>query len=605
MLSDSFTDLTSSVDVESELESKLSGTFGYGSVKAEYDAEVNSTTKFNSQLNFVVSTMRIERYYSSIREELSPLSDDAFQLLDSQDYIGFFKACGPNYVRSIRRAQEVTAIFKFRSNSAEVANEFASNLKVSDQTDSNGSSRDFSRKSKYSSINKSLEIKILGYGLGLNQEGSSTLVATSLEDYNEAMRFAFKSMTQNKDNANHIGMVYGMEVVPWVDNASFQVASRVIDDDIEIPLPRSLIPRAKTKSGKKFQNNGDVRALFYCKEFFYQIDKYGYCCDPETLYNYVDATYEDEDPDVEKSERICKPVRVLEKSLVRNNMAMNAEFVTRLDSIVRLRLNQLFTLEKCISAVHAIPDQYEYYFLKPQEGVQYTVSSTSLTVAELRMALDPTKDYGLVTNMGRELDEFIDMFYQPCIASLFGSEIGSNPGTDPKYFMAYPWYHYDSCNVLSCLAENMRWGRDGTGCIPSLITGINAPEFSGEDCSYDDDGFEEEESCKFEDAILNKYREGARQCWGNSSFDIVPTYLMDHFCQPTITMNKETDPARLEDLAKRKCSCDPGCGSEAPAPAPYIEGDPVPYSEGDYELSPAEKVVSAETSSSVKYGGEN
>merc|ERR1719157_536204 len=67
----------------------------------------------------ITSTMRIERYYSSIREELSSLTDDALTLLDRQDYIGFFKGCGPNYIRSIRRAQEITAIFEFEETSSE------------------------------------------------------------------------------------------------------------------------------------------------------------------------------------------------------------------------------------------------------------------------------------------------------------------------------------------------------------------------------------------------------------------------------------------------------------------------------------------------------
>ena len=69
--------------------------------------------------------MRIERYYSSIREELSSLTDDALTLLDRQDYIGFFKGCGPNYIRSIRRAQEITAIFEFEETSSERASEFS------------------------------------------------------------------------------------------------------------------------------------------------------------------------------------------------------------------------------------------------------------------------------------------------------------------------------------------------------------------------------------------------------------------------------------------------------------------------------------------------
>merc|ERR1711957_603209 len=68
-------------------------------------------------------------------------------------------------------------------------------------------------------------------------------VAASLEEYQEVMKFGFKSFTQNEDSHN-IGMVYGMEIVPWVDNTSFQVNSKLMEEAVIIPLPRSMIPRA-------------------------------------------------------------------------------------------------------------------------------------------------------------------------------------------------------------------------------------------------------------------------------------------------------------------------------------------------------------------------
>ena len=76
----------------------------------------------------ITSTMRIERYYSSIREELSSLTDDALTLLDRQNHIGFFKGFGPNYIWSICRAEEITVIFEFEESSSEKASEFASKV---------------------------------------------------------------------------------------------------------------------------------------------------------------------------------------------------------------------------------------------------------------------------------------------------------------------------------------------------------------------------------------------------------------------------------------------------------------------------------------------
>ena len=509
--------------------------------------------------------MRIERFYSSLKEEVSPLSPDAATLLENQDYIGFFKSCGPNYVRGIRRAQEITAIFKFHSSSRERASEFAANLKVSKKKKFSVSA-DFSSKSKFSSIANSLEIKIQGYGLGLNQEGAETLVATSLDEYNEAINFAFKSFTQNEDSHN-IGMVYGMEVVPWVDNTAFQVASKLLDENIEIPMARSLIPLAFLRNATMtdaFVNNEDKRPLFKCKNPSYHIDKYGYCCDPETLYNPAEAIYEDEVQDIDISARVCKPLNVLEKSVVKNNMANNGEFVARLDSIVRYRLNQLFTLEKCVSAVRAIPDKFEYYILKAQDTVKYDRAiEFTFTVAELRLALDPKGDYGLVKHLSRDLDEFIDMYYQPCVAALFGMNIGQSPGTDPQYFMAYPWYHHDECNHLSCLADNMRWDRETKGCIPSLMTGTGSPDYNGTDCSYDDEKYDESQKCKHSGADLQGYKDIADNCWDSETDPdknvVVPVFLMDHFCLPQITADIADDDRRAA-LEIRKGNCTGGVG---------------------------------------------
>ena len=571
---DTFTDLTIGTDYDRELSgnSKLSTSFGYFWIKgrAQRNRSYSSNMKYKSRTHTVVATMRIERYYASLKEESSPLSDDALTLLDNQDYIGFFKSCGPNYVRGIRRAQEIVAMFTFESTSLELAHEYSSNLKSTmrsrysffrrrgqGQLDSS-----FQSKSKFSSINDSLTIEIQGYGLGLNTQGSDTLVATSLEEFNDAMKFAFRSFTQNEDSHN-IGMVYGMEVVPWVDNTAFQVASRLLEEDIEVPIPRSLIPKmfprnATATSMDDFNNDFATRSLFKCKDPTYMIDKYGYCCDPETLYNPADAIYEDEAIDVAVSERVCKPLSVMDKSVTKNNMANNAEFVARLDSIVRYRLNQLFTLEKCISAVRAIPDKYKYYIVKSQDSVKYDKAiEFSFTVAELRTALDPKADYGFVKHMGRELDEFIDMYYQPCVAALFGMNIGVSPGTDPQYFMAYPWYNHDECNHLSCLADNMRWDRETKGCVPSLMTGAASPSYNGTDCSFDGDQFGDTEECKYSGETLNQYRADAKHCWKANT---VPIYLMDHFCLPDIT-GAVADAATIGILEAEEANCTSGVSS--------------------------------------------
>ena len=91
--------------------------FSYAKIQQASSYSVNRNSKARGSERTMVATMNIMRYYHSVREELSAISEDALTLLDQQDYIGFFKSCGPNYIRGLRRAQELTAIFSFKSTS--------------------------------------------------------------------------------------------------------------------------------------------------------------------------------------------------------------------------------------------------------------------------------------------------------------------------------------------------------------------------------------------------------------------------------------------------------------------------------------------------------
>ena len=100
-------------------------------------------------------------------------------------------------------------------------------------------------------------------------------------------------------------------------------------------------------------------------------------------------------------------------------MANNGEFVAHLDSLIRYRLNQLFTLEKYLTQVNTYSDDYKYHLLKPMDTVKYDEPIEMLTtVKELQLMLDPATNYGLIRQMDREMDEFVERYYQPCIAAL-------------------------------------------------------------------------------------------------------------------------------------------------------------------------------------------
>jgi len=206
----SFIDMTQSTDIESELAGKLSSSFSYNAIKSE---AVTIESDSYSELFLAVSNMRIDRYFSGFKT--SSIMNDAKELLQHQDYIGFFQSCGTNYVRSIRRAQEITAIFKFSSPSRDLAQEFAAEIKT--QGGASAIDESIFAQKKFSTIKQNLEVKIFAYGLGLNTKGESAIVSSSVKNYNEVIEFAFRSFTQSTDSSND-GMVYALEFVPWVDN---------------------------------------------------------------------------------------------------------------------------------------------------------------------------------------------------------------------------------------------------------------------------------------------------------------------------------------------------------------------------------------------------
>ncbi len=496
--------------------------------------------------------MRVERFYASIKEEVSTLTESAEELLSLQDYLGFFTTCGSNYVRSIRRAQEVVAIFSFSTTNPRNARDFAEGLKISGFGDTVDNK--INHKARFKSIIDSLEIKVLGFGLGLNQQGAGNLIATTIEEYNKVTDFAFRAMTQSEGGSHNLGMVYGVEVMPWVDNTGFQIASQLLSETIEVPLPRSIIPKAYHSTNSSITEFDIANVADYsCKESEYVIDKYGYCCEQGALYNAVTKEYNSANQTIS----ICRPLRNLDKNVVKNNMSTNGEFVCRLDATVRSKMNQFSALERCVSSVRSIPNDLEYSYLRPQSTSRFDPTlTTSFTVKELKIALDPFNDYGLVKHVGKELDEFMDMFYQPCVKALFGGRDGDS---DAMNFVILPWHVHDECLMLSCLSDNVRWNRaEEGGCVSSLISGVDAAGYSDSDrgCSYDSELAADEQICKYPSSNMTDSHTRFTQCWNNTLPQGNINYFIDQFCLPNMggELANEDFQTQLDASYSNHCS---------------------------------------------------
>ena len=225
--------------------------------------------------------------------------------------------------------------------------------------------------------------------------------------------------------------------------------------------------------------DNENRALCKCKNPGLEIDQYGYCCEIGQLYDLESGEFDGENAE----SRICRPRRQLDSYMVQENI----EFVARLDRALRYKTNRLMSLEKFVSAINSFPKRNDYSILKAkvQVGDGNSTMVNNVTVFEMRTAMDPYGDYGTIKSTAKELDEFIDMIYQPCMSAIYGSNVGNSPSTDVKYLMAYPWHSHQECSHLSCFASGMRWNRDAAdgGCVPGVLAGVNAAAYGRDQSS--------------------------------------------------------------------------------------------------------------------------
>ena len=78
-------------------------------------------------------------------------------------------------------------------------------------------------------------------------------IKTVLEEYQNIIKFALKSFTLTEMGTN-IGIVYGFELVPWVYNIIFQITSKVMIEEVIIPLPCRAEPKKPNVVTVLFQN---------------------------------------------------------------------------------------------------------------------------------------------------------------------------------------------------------------------------------------------------------------------------------------------------------------------------------------------------------------
>eukprot|EP00588_Corethron_pennatum_P005921 CAMPEP_0194288234 /NCGR_PEP_ID=MMETSP0169-20130528/36393_1 /TAXON_ID=218684 /ORGANISM="Corethron pennatum, Strain L29A3" /LENGTH=626 /DNA_ID=CAMNT_0039035173 /DNA_START=418 /DNA_END=2298 /DNA_ORIENTATION=- len=530
-----YTDVNVALDVTSntKVNAKVKSSFGWGRVKAEVETNAEVDTSVTVKKHVVMTTMRIDRYYASVMENKAPLSEDAGTLLAKKDYVGFYKACGPNYVRSIRRAQEVTAMFTFMSSDSTIITQMKTDIKATA----------YGARSVESSIDSSvnmnlsmstLQIQIFGYGLGLDKDGSETLVATSLEGYNAAMNFAFSSMTRGNQGSAQTGMVYGIELVPWTDNTAFQVASNVHEIAKNNPaiwtVPTDMIPN---------EVDGTCEGVGHIPDDFLK------CCKKNDMQKIGDDTTE--------VKTYCQPKRRFPVDLLKQNLQRNGEHVAMMDSILHHKTFTIMTLERCIQVLRSFPESEKTTYLETRYSVTDSdddshKTNNLVTVGDLKQFLNPKDDMASVDLLNMELDEYVDMYYNPCMAALFGMNAdvvmnanaageSDEPGEIFDYFMMKQWNSHPECAYASCVVPTNSWNNREGGCGPSFgqnpVPTLPVLEY----CAKKFDSQEKEMVCKRSATKWSEKLEKLDGCWKNST----PFVLIERYCIPRLSERQRAE----------------------------------------------------------------
>mmetsp|Transcript_28640 Transcript_28640/g.65459 ORF Transcript_28640/g.65459 Transcript_28640/m.65459 type:complete len:484 (-) Transcript_28640:110-1561(-) len=176
-------------------------------IESSYSA---TTTQTDTTEQHITALLSVDKYYISADETSAELLPDALSLIEQSLYVSFFQACGPNYIRSIRRTSSIVSDFKYK---VTVSSSSEFNLKVTRAFFGFGSSSSALSES-------SMEITIAGFGIAL--QDTKPLRPRTVEQYKEAIDHGFESL---KDVA--VGNVESIEVVPWMANIQFQNAAEL------------------------------------------------------------------------------------------------------------------------------------------------------------------------------------------------------------------------------------------------------------------------------------------------------------------------------------------------------------------------------------------
>lgn len=220
------------------------GSMAKGSVKS-FDVEVSMNQsvelklKTKMKFHFMLATLQINSYYSSVDEANTEISKSAQALLKRNDLPGFFDACGSGYVRGITRTSRYSSMFTLMSADIEAAMKVAFALKAEISAMKFAGGVGISQSTSMSATSKNVNITVRSWATGLGKQEDAKLVATTGAEFKEAVRHAFLSMQDPMT-----GHVQSIEIIPWVENTGFQEQVNITGKDI---VSGKMVPMYRKK----------------------------------------------------------------------------------------------------------------------------------------------------------------------------------------------------------------------------------------------------------------------------------------------------------------------------------------------------------------------
>mmetsp|Transcript_39580 Transcript_39580/g.92553 ORF Transcript_39580/g.92553 Transcript_39580/m.92553 type:complete len:379 (-) Transcript_39580:326-1462(-) len=308
---------------------------------------------------------------------------------------------------------------------------------------------------------------------GNSMGGSGTLVVTGMHEFSNVMEIGFKSMQDSQG-----GIIKSVELVPWVNNAAFQIAA-----DVNMPLSRNKYSciRSSENPAVKVDIHSDNSTC-------YDMD------DVDRTNENLNCGWTTHDIPVEKfNTTLCVNVGsedVVAKEIRKFNLIANSEYLASIDSMIR---QEMMSLNVHMSCVTRLLDFHSSYMDKkvfdhkdPTKNFDYlpdvlTVRSrlifgdtyVNTNLGTRALMTNATNYKGLLGSGGllherkaRAINRKIQSFVFPCYRNMQRKVFNVEQG-----MMYYKhWTQIDHCRKVKCTFSIMEWPEATSTNIPDDCT---------------------------------------------------------------------------------------------------------------------------------------